>query len=261
MNTSYQSFLRKIKIKDSEIENVEALQKYSSFSVLPTFDAFMETMPCAPAIINYQKPGFEFMGNNIEKILGYSASEFLSPNGSSLFISCIIPEHRDFFLTIVTPTIIRLCQLHKKNFKKLKVISCVQLQKKNGERIWGLFHNQVLEVSTGGAPLILSSFLTDISLVKESNFASEYSFLEKDANERLMLSHTVFHAQRGMHTLTEKETQVLEGIYRGFTSQEIAARLNISLNTVKTHRSHIFKKTDSKNVVELIKNARQLGLL
>jgi len=45
-----------------------------------------------------------------------------------------------------------------------------------------------------------------------------------------------------LEELTEQELRVLRLLARGLSNQEIAARLHISLNTVKTHLKHIFAK-------------------
>jgi len=52
--------------------------------------------------------------------------------------------------------------------------------------------------------------------------------------------------------LTQREMEVLQLIKKGLSSKEIAHRLYISLNTVRNHRSNLFKKTQAKNMVELL---------
>ncbi len=44
--------------------------------------------------------------------------------------------------------------------------------------------------------------------------------------------------------LTEQEVRVLRLVAQGLSNQDIADRLHISLNTVKTHLKHIFSKLD-----------------
>ncbi len=44
--------------------------------------------------------------------------------------------------------------------------------------------------------------------------------------------------------LTEQEVRVLRLVAQGLSNQEIAERLHISLNTVKTHLKHIFSKLE-----------------
>jgi len=52
--------------------------------------------------------------------------------------------------------------------------------------------------------------------------------------------------------LTKRENTILSLVSTGAQNQEIAEHLHISTNTVKTHLYSIFRKTDSRNRVELI---------
>ena len=61
--------------------------------------------------------------------------------------------------------------------------------------------------------------------------------------------------------LTEREKEVLRALSEGLTSNEIAGKLFISLNTVKTHRRHLLRKLDVKNVTSLIKIGKDLGII
>lgn len=53
--------------------------------------------------------------------------------------------------------------------------------------------------------------------------------------------------------LTERELQIIDLIAEGFTNKEIAQKLYISLETVRSHRKHLLFKTGSKNTAMLIK--------
>ena len=60
--------------------------------------------------------------------------------------------------------------------------------------------------------------------------------------------------------ITERELEVLELLSRGYNSKDIA-ELFISPNTVDYHRRLLLKKTESRNIAELIGNAYRLGIL
>lgn len=62
-------------------------------------------------------------------------------------------------------------------------------------------------------------------------------------------------------SLTQREKEVLELIVQELTSKEIADKLNISKQTVDTHRINIMQKTDCKSLVGLIKYAIQAGFV
>lgn len=58
-------------------------------------------------------------------------------------------------------------------------------------------------------------------------------------------------AAMSSHELTRRETAVLVEVARGLSNKEIAARLNVSVFTVTTHRKNIVRKTGIKSVAGL----------
>ena len=58
--------------------------------------------------------------------------------------------------------------------------------------------------------------------------------------------------------LSIREIEVLKQLVKGMSSKEIAEKLNISINTVNSHRSNLLKKCHVKNVVELMNKSRNL---
>ncbi len=61
--------------------------------------------------------------------------------------------------------------------------------------------------------------------------------------------------------LTERELEVLRMIVEGYSNQEIAEKLIITLGTVKAHVSNIYGKLDVRSRAQAIKKAEQLHLL
>ena len=61
--------------------------------------------------------------------------------------------------------------------------------------------------------------------------------------------------------LSERELEVLALLYGGFSNQEIADRLFVSRNTVKTHVRNIYGKIGAKSRGQAIARIRELGLL
>jgi FixJ family two-component response regulator len=54
-----------------------------------------------------------------------------------------------------------------------------------------------------------------------------------------------------MAMLTEREREVMMLAVAGYTSKEIAQRLDISYRTVEIHRAHVMQKTGASNMLEL----------
>lgn len=61
--------------------------------------------------------------------------------------------------------------------------------------------------------------------------------------------------------LSERELMVLHELAAGHANKEIAARLHISPNTVKTHVARLFEKLGARRRTEAIRRARELGIL
>jgi two-component system, NarL family, response regulator DegU len=70
-----------------------------------------------------------------------------------------------------------------------------------------------------------------------------------------------FQTDEPANLLSERELEVLVCMFEGQTTMQIAARLFISENTVKTHVRHIFEKLEVSTRAEAVGKAMQLGLI
>ena len=61
--------------------------------------------------------------------------------------------------------------------------------------------------------------------------------------------------------LSEREVEVLRCIALGSTNSEIAERLYVSVRTVETHRAHVQQKLNIRTRAQLVRFARDAGLL
>jgi DNA-binding CsgD family transcriptional regulator len=61
--------------------------------------------------------------------------------------------------------------------------------------------------------------------------------------------------------ISEREFEVLELLAVGRSNKEIAATLNVSPNTVKTHVAKLYGKLQASRRTEAILRARELGML
>ena len=61
--------------------------------------------------------------------------------------------------------------------------------------------------------------------------------------------------------LSKRELEILGLLAQGHSNQEIAARLFVSLSTVKTHIQNLFEKLDVKRRIQAVEKARSLNLI
>lgn len=55
------------------------------------------------------------------------------------------------------------------------------------------------------------------------------------------------------YNLSKREFEILNLIKEGYNRQEVSEKLNVSKNTVLTHRKNILNKTNSSSFIELVK--------
>src|SRR5947207_3836313 len=61
--------------------------------------------------------------------------------------------------------------------------------------------------------------------------------------------------------ITRRELEILELIAGGLSNREIAERLFVSENTVKTHSSRLFDKLSAKRRTQAVQLAKEFGLI
>ena len=61
--------------------------------------------------------------------------------------------------------------------------------------------------------------------------------------------------------LSRRELEILGLLAQGYSNQEIAAKLFVSLSTVKTHIQNLFEKLEVKRRIQAVEKAKRLNLI
>ena len=67
--------------------------------------------------------------------------------------------------------------------------------------------------------------------------------------------------QAAVRILSNRETEILHLLAEGLSNKEIASRLYIATETVKTHVQNVYRKLDAKGRLAAVIAARTLGLI
>ncbi len=78
---------------------------------------------------------------------------------------------------------------------------------------------------------------------------------------RMMTDNEKLSKKQEEVTLTIREKEILKLISKEYSNSQIANELFISERTVETHRKNIFRKTNTKSIVGLIKYAYEHQLV
>ena len=60
---------------------------------------------------------------------------------------------------------------------------------------------------------------------------------------------------------TKRELQIIELISESYSDKEVADKLGLSLNTVRTHRKNILKQSENANMIAVVKHCLKQGLI
>ena len=72
---------------------------------------------------------------------------------------------------------------------------------------------------------------------------------------------TVNSARLAELGITPRELEILQAIAEGLSNREIADKLFVSENTVKTHSSRLFEKLNAKRRTQAVQIAKEAGLV
>ncbi|MFI4849998.1 MAG: response regulator transcription factor [Gimesia chilikensis] len=123
-------------------------------------------------------------------------------------------------------------------------------------------------------PVIIVSGYGDVPMAVRAMKAGAVDFLEKPVSDQVLLDYIQKGIERDIQnkanreqnkelverkaTLTRRENEVMKYVVSGFSSREIAEKLNVSFKTVEAHRAKIMKKMQAKSVPKLIQMELQI---
>lgn len=86
-------------------------------------------------------------------------------------------------------------------------------------------------------------------------------YVHPELGARLVAAEAEAARQAEADPLSDREREVLRLLALGFTNQEIAKQLFISVRTAETHRAHVMQKLRLQSRAELVRHAIAHGLL
>jgi two-component system response regulator FixJ len=104
-----------------------------------------------------------------------------------------------------------------------------------------------------GADDFIEKPIDDAKLVAAINRAMARVFAAQDASK---LTDELTHR---FQRLTPRQVEIFDLVAGGFTSQAIAAKLDLSIRTVESYRAQIMEKMQAESVAVLVRQAIRLG--
>lgn len=203
------------------------------------------------ACFDYRNLSLAFFTGNVEKLSGYPESMFRN-KGMETSFTMIHPEDR--------PELFRFQKIVFDAFHSLSIPERHTFEFSYTTRWVHRTTQEVIWMTSKVRPYVIDeagNFIMDLHIIvqlftppKTKNYDWNYSFTKEDGSKIFVSKNSpVDKAVK----LTTKEREIVELILEGKESKEISKVLNISINTVATHRKNILRKLGAKNVGEMVK--------
>lgn len=196
----------------------------------------------------------DHVSESMKDLLGYRKKDFTI----DFMLKIIHPEDLPTFVDFENAVVSFKEKLPVEKLMKYKTQYNYRIRKSNGEYIHIL--QQSLTVQTDDHGAILQNLIvhTDISEFKKTNemklsflgIDGEPSYLEVDVPRPLTHENDV---------LSPREREVLTHLIECRKTNDIAKLLNISPETVKTHRKNIHRKLGTTNTLQLVLRVIEKG--
>lgn len=203
------------------------------------------------ACFDYRNLGLAFFNGEVESVTGYPESIFRA-KGMEASLSMVHSEDRE--------ELFRFQKIVFDSFHKLSLEERYSFEFSYTTRWVHRITQEVIWVTGRVKPFIidaLGNFAVDLHVILQlqnppslKSYDWTYSY-QNQSGKRVLVSKTT--PDKLTVNLTKKEKEIAKMILDGKESKEIGEGLNISVNTVGTHRKNILKKVNARNLGELIK--------
>jgi DNA-binding CsgD family transcriptional regulator len=157
----------------------------------------------------------------------------------------------------ISNTAVLYCSENPYNILNNTLCVSYRRKKKDSTYIKVLSQSYITEVNDDGVLVKGLTKLADISFIDTSD-AVNWTFEAKNLNKEAF-KNNIYKAYNNFFTIRERE--IIVEIAKGNTNKQISEKLYISKHTVATHRKHLFKKSNTHSVKELILFCNKIGVI
>ena len=214
-------------------------------------DAFLPYSSTFFCITNTQDLTFEYISKNMTACLGIDAKE-LKTEGMRSFWNLMHPEDVELWLKALNELMnFTLKEICLEDRKRMSYTWNYRLKNIQGTYVNIIQNTSPLEFDATGKPIIGLAHYTVLDSKIKFPMTATAKYLN-DLNEYETKYFNNFSQKLLNNDISNRERDVIRLLVLNFSSKEIAEKLNISSNTVDTHRRNILKKLNISSTGELV---------
>lgn len=251
---------------------METLKKFYApvkFTETLTDIDYLQVAPCLNTV-----KAFTRISNASVYVIDYNKAEFLFVSTSPLFLNGLSCEqvkelgYAYYEQFVDRDDLIRLFEINQAGFDFFHQLP---IEERLLHSISYTFHikqssNRKVLVNHKLTPILLSPqnniWLALCIVTPASSNNNEVIIIKENSNIIYQFSEEAkYWKEKDPYTLTEKEQEILRRASQGYTNDEIAQQLFITIDTIKYHKKNIFEKFNVRNTAEAIAFASTHHLL
>lgn len=206
-------------------------------------------------VLDYQERTYTTISKNCMQITGYPAEQHIE-DGIPFLLD--IYQKEDFRLYdehIYGSNLQTLQTIPQAHHEELVFSYNFRIKSKQKKEIKVYQRNAYITSKETGLPLYSVGFVTDITPIKSDavmQHAIEWHHRTETGTEVKQILHHYYYPHEEDKVLSKREKEILNLMADGYSSKETAIKLSISEHTVINHRKNMLKKTNTKNIAELV---------
>lgn len=215
-------------------------------------------------VIDYTRSQYLVMTNGCQIITGYHPEEMLE--GGMAFLIDIFQkdDFRVYNESVFTANALFLKSQPQAQHHNFVFSYNFRVRSKSGTWVPILQRGSYITSKETGLPLYSLGSVIDISPFKKDR--TIYHSIEKieetgGSVEKHIIAQNYYFPYGEDKLLSIHEKDILKYMAEGMSSKQIAGRFKITENTVANHRKNMLKKTNTKNVAELVAFACRSGII
>ena len=237
-------------------------EKFDLTSLVQVLDFFHRsvTVGVVVTITNYSDGSCFYVSPNFKDLTGHDP-ELFKEGGMNWLANHLHPEDREHFKINFTEGFLFLLNLAQDQKMKCYFNLSCRVMHKRGNPIWIYQQCRPIALDAQGKPLYSLNVIVDLTNVMPQDGQPCWSVVEPRTGAKPIFlggscgenMHWLFGTSAS--PFTKKESKVLELLMKGLSGKQLAAKLDVSINTINTHRKSIFRKTRAQSLNEAISRA------
>jgi len=206
-------------------------------------------------VIDYTARQYLVMTDAVRQISGYAPQEFMESNLDKLLDVFNKDDFKVYNQKIFTRNTAFLKETPQEEHQDYIFSYTFRFMRSDKKTAHVLQRGSYITSKETGMPLYSLGMLLDITNIKTDAVmvhTIEKNGLQKEVPYSELISRDYYYPNMEDSLLTKREKTVLQYFSDGCSSKQVAHKMCLSEHTVVTHKQNMLRKTNTKNIVELV---------